>query len=462
MSIQQLLGAVQGISSSTQGISDLLGSLGGGSFWDQLEPASFRGVPFAVRSGGGQAGRRNAVHEYPFRDVPWVEDLGRQSRRIQMVGFVSGDDVIAQRARMIAAVEAPGDGELVHPTLGRVQVAVIGFDWEETEQGRTFAYRFQFVRQGQRLYPAATSDGTTAVSSAAKLFGSASAAAFVAKTLGPLAAGAAQVNKIVQQATAFAEQAQRVGNDATSLIKLVVALPGQYGRLLGLASGVTVGEIVPSAASLTPAGLVAAAAAARAAVASACSALVTSASQIGPANAAPFTDAVQALATSILTVSSTPGDALRGLATLAAFTPTAAVGAGAIVADASADMFRRSAAAALAIAGSKYQPQSSDDAVGVRTKVLAVLDNEITIAGDQLEDGVFAALRALRAQAVQDLNARGAQLPTLVEVSIPSSLPALALAQRLYRDATRADELVSRVVPIHPAFMPRAFTALNT
>ncbi len=36
---------------------------------------------------------------------------------------------------MITAVEAPGDGELVHPTLGRVQVAVIGFDWEESGEG---------------------------------------------------------------------------------------------------------------------------------------------------------------------------------------------------------------------------------------------------------------------------------------------------------------------------------------
>lgn len=462
MSIAQAVGAVEGISSSTQGIVDTLGRLSGGSFWDQLQPASFRNVPFAVRSGGGQAGRRNAVHEYPFRDVPWVEDLGRQSRKIQIVGFVVGDDVIAQRERMIAAVEAPGDGELVHPTLGRVQVAVIGFDWEETEQGRTFAYRFQFVRQGQRLYPSSVTDGAAAVSNAATLFGSASSAAFVAKTLAPLAAGAAQANQVAQQATAWAQQAQRVGNDATSLIKLAVSLPGQYGRLLGLASGITVGEIVPATASLTPEGLSAAAAAARAAVASACAGLVTAASQIGSSNTAPFTAAVQALAGAILDVSSTPGDALRSLAALAAFVPANAASSTAAVQGASADVFRRAAAAMLAVAGSKYQPQSSDDAAAVRAQVLTVLDAEVTIAGDQFEDGVYTSLRTLRAQAVLDLNTRGASLPTLVTVQVASSLPSLALAQRLYRDATRADELVARVVPIHPAFMPRTFTALNS
>lgn len=457
----QVVGAVQGISSSTQGIVDTLGALSGGSYWDQLKPASFRNVPFAVRSGGGQAGRRNAVHEYPFRDVPWVEDLGRSSRRIQIVGFVTGDDVIAQRAKMIDAVEAPGDGELVHPTLGRLQVSVIGFDWEETEQGRTFAYRFQFVRQGQKLFPSSVADGTIAVSDAATLFGSASAAAFVAKTLAPLSAGAAQANKIAQQATAWAEQAQRVGNDATSLIKLAVSLPGQYGRLLGLASGITVGELVPTSSSLTPEGLTAAAAAARAVVASACAGLVDAAGQIGRSNTAPFTAAVQTLASAILNVSSTPGDALRGLGSLAAFTPVGAPGMAAAVQGATADLFRRAAAAALAIAGSQYQPQSSDDAIAVRTQVLAVLDDEITIAGDQFEDGVFTSLRTLRALAVQDLNTRGAALPTLVDVKVASSLPSLALAQRLYRDSSRADELVARVVPVHPAFMPRSFEALG-
>ncbi len=459
----QVFGAVSGIASSTQGISDLLGTLSGGSFWDQLQPASFRGVPFAVRSGGGQAGRRNAVHEYPFRDIPWVEDLGMQSRKIQIVGFVSGDDVIAQRARMIAAVEAPGDGELVHPTLGRVQVSVIGFDWEEGERGRTFAYRFQFVRQGQRLYPSSTADGQAAVSSAATLFGSAAAAAFVTATLAPLAAGAAQANQAVQQAAAWAAQAQRVGNDATSLIKLAVSLPGQFGRLLGLASGVTVGEIIPSTASLTSEGLVAAAAAARQAVSTACSGLVSAAHQVASGNTAPFTNAVQGLATAILNVSSTPGDALRGLQTLASFTPVGpASGAAATMQGACSDLFRRAAASAMAVASSNYQPQSSDDATAVRTQVLDVLDAEMTTAGDQFEDGVFSALRTLRAQAIQDLNARGALLPNLQVVTVPASLPALALAQRLYRDPSRSDELVARVVPVHPAFMPRSFNALAT
>lgn len=463
MSAQQAVGAVQGISDSTQGIVDILGRLSTGSFWDQLKPASFRGVPFGVDSAGGQAGRRNADHEYPFRDVGWVEDLGRSQRRFQIVGFVNGDDVIAQRQKMFDAVEAPGDGQLVHPTLGRIQVSLMNFDWEETkERGRTIVYRFQFVRQGQRLYPSSTVTGTAAVGAAATLLGSSSAAAFVAKTLTVLLNGAAVINQAAQQASAWSEQALQIGNDATSLIKLAVSLPGQFGRLLGLASGVAVGQVVPANANLTVSGLVSTAAVSRAAIGAACIELVTTASQIGANNTQPFTDAAQALATAILTASSTPGDALRGLALLADFGPAVgAAGDELVVQGACADLFRRVAVSAMATAGSNYQPQSTSDAAAVRTQVLDAIDSEITIAGDQFEDDVYTSFRALRAQVVQDLNTRGAQLPTLITVQVASSLPALVLAQRLYRDATRADELVSRADPVHPAFMPRTFSALN-
>lgn len=453
-----------GISDSTQSIASAVGGAGGGSFWDQLLPASFRGVPFGVLSAGGQAGRRNAVHEYPFRDVGWAEDLGRAQRRFQIVGFVCGDDVIAQRQRMLDAVEQSGDGELVHPTMGRVTVALIGFDHSEThERGRTFEYRFTFVRQGQRLYPSSAVIGTAAVGSAAALLSASGASAFIARSLPVLSNGAAVVNQAAQQATAFATQATQVGNDATSLIKLAVTLPGQFGRLLGLASGITVGEIVPADASLTVSDLVSAAAVSRVAVASAATALITAASNLGASATQPFTDACQALVDSIVTVSSTPGDALRGLAALAAFKPAnAAAGDELVVQGACADIFRRVSLSSMAVASSNYQPQSSDDAAAVRTQVLQVMDAEITIAGDQFEDDVYTSLRALRAQVVQDLNSRGAQLPTLVTVNVAFSQPALVLAQRLYRDSSRADELVARANPVHPAFMPRSFEALNS
>lgn len=128
---------------------------------------------------------------------------------------------------------------------------------------------------------------------------------------------------------------------------------------------------------------------------------------------------------------------------------------------ASGDLFRRAAVSAAAQASANYQPASTDDAVAVRTQVLAVIDLEITRAGDNGEDGVYTALRTLRASVVSDMNVKGAALPTLVTVETGSPVPSLALAQRLYRDSTRSDELVRRAEPKHPAFMPVEFKALN-
>ena len=44
-----------------------------------LREASFKGAPFHVEETGGQFGRRTVLHEYPFRDLPYGEDLGRSA-----------------------------------------------------------------------------------------------------------------------------------------------------------------------------------------------------------------------------------------------------------------------------------------------------------------------------------------------------------------------------------------------
>lgn len=448
------------ISSGTDGAAAAVGQASG-SFWSQLQDASFRGVPFFVEDNGGRAGRRQAIHEYPFRDVPWSEDLGRSVRRFNVSGFVVGDDVIAQLNRMLEAVEAAGDGELVHPLLGRVQVSLVDFSWD-SRKGRTIAYTFTFVRQGSRLFPGSTVDGENAVGGASATAAAKTAKSFKDKVAGAIANGAAAVNQAGMQARYWSGQVQQVANDATSLLKLAVSLPGDYGRLVGLASGVDAGQLVTTAVGMTTDSLIGAAAVQRQSVGQAIDALTLAADTLKAGTEDVFTAAAQAVADSILAVSSTPGDALRGLSRLAAFVPTGdPVGDELILQGAIADIFRRSALASLAVASSRYQPASSQDAAAIRSRVLDIMDGLITSAGDKGEDDVYAALRELRSQCVQDLNVRGAQLPTLVDITAPETQPALALAQRLYRDATRSDELVRRAGPIHPAFMPKVFQALN-
>jgi prophage DNA circulation protein len=125
-------------------------------------------------------------------------------------------------------------------------------------------------------------------------------------------------------------------------------------------------------------------------------------------------------------------------------------------------LLRRAAVVQMARACQAYQPASVDDAKALRASVCGSLDAEITVAGDEGADDVYNALRALRTAVSADLTARGAGLPTTMTVSSPLPMPSLVLAQRLYRDSSRADELVTQSDCIHPAFMPTSFKALST
>jgi len=465
MTLNTVLRNVQGIGNTTQGIVDVANRLTGGSYWAQLRPASYRGIGFGVFGGQARVGRRNAVHEYPFRDTPWVEDLGRAARRIHLTGFLVGDDVIAQRDRLLRACETPDDGkaELVHPTLGRRTVALLDFSTEERwDQGRVFEITFTFVEQGQRLFPSSSANTTAAVGTGADAVDLSAAQTFARNAFDALKRGAAVVNEAAKAASAWAAVAIQSGNDATSLLRLGVSLPGEFGRLLGLASGVTVGQVVASVAGQTIQGLTGKAAVSRASISTSASSLQTAAASLSSERTDDFTAAAQALAATVLAATPTPGDGVRAMARMAAFVPgSSASGPGATVRDLSADLFRRAAVVAMTRAAAQYQPESSDDAVAVRNQVLALLDAEITTAGDQGDDDVYTALRAQRAAVVVDLNAKGAALPTLRRVETPRPMPALVLAQRLYRDPSRSDDLVARAAAVHPAFMPVSFQALN-
>ncbi|MFA1782622.1 DNA circularization N-terminal domain-containing protein [Klebsiella pneumoniae] len=106
-------------------ITSLMGGGGSEDWLGQLRPGSFQGVPFAVVNEEGSHGRRQAVHEYPYQDTAWIEDMGRGTRRFIIRGFIvqnnsvyGGGDVISQRQALINACEAKGSGTLIPPTLG--------------------------------------------------------------------------------------------------------------------------------------------------------------------------------------------------------------------------------------------------------------------------------------------------------------------------------------------------------
>jgi len=123
---------------------------------DRLLPASFRGVGFWIDQAKTPVGRKGQLHEYPQRDLPYFEDLGQQAKTHEITAFIIGADCLEQRDKLLKALEA-GNGELVHPWLGRLQVKVGECDMTHTRQdGGLVTFSLKFYPDRPLPFPTAT------------------------------------------------------------------------------------------------------------------------------------------------------------------------------------------------------------------------------------------------------------------------------------------------------------------
>lgn len=124
---------------------------------DRLRPASFRGVPFQVEDDEGTFGRRVQMHEYPNRDKPYTEDLGRATRRFSISAYLVGNDFFEARDRLIVAIDTLGPGTLVHPYYGEIAVCIDGEVRvsHSGRDGRMCRVNFSVVEAGELSFPTA-------------------------------------------------------------------------------------------------------------------------------------------------------------------------------------------------------------------------------------------------------------------------------------------------------------------
>jgi prophage DNA circulation protein len=434
-------------------------------FMGLLQTASFRGVPFKVIAARVRKGRRLAMHEYPFKDGGWAEDMGRALRTYSFSGYLIGDLAPVMQLLLDNAIETEGPGLLIHPTIGAVKVAVLSAGTAvHRDKLRVIEVSFEFIEQGGSIFPMAV------IATAVAVLSVADAAVTAAGTdLGRVAIPAAAIGPAVTGegravVASFAGAVTLGGADPTAIVGMAAALPppdssttyGRYGAgsaSVSLPIGTTVASLQGQIANQ------------RAALALAASAAATAAGTYSAST--DMLGALAALLEAMRAGITDPADQVRVLLGLAGFSfadgAGGSVGVGAAMAamrDAMAAACRRAALVSLARASASYQPVSYNDAAALRLSLAAALDTEITAAGDAGEDATYTALKALRAAVVQDLTVRGASLPSVVTVSLRAPLPSLAVAQFLYCDASRSDEIAAAAGAIHPAFCPISFQAL--
>ena len=468
--VVNVAGSIGGVAQSASNLSKLLG----GSNGSNISAASYGGIPFAVRSTRTAAGRKYAIHEYPFREDGWLEDTGKKLSRLSISGFLvedsliyGGGPVIQQRDRLFnlcVAKNAP-PRTLVHPTFGTVSnMLCVNIEFDEDLSTTQIGVTFMFMKAGARAYPKTTVTTAAASVNNASLTGIAALLNFVRTTATAVQAGAAIVQQAVSTAVGWYQFAVTAVNDVKSIIGAVSTLFGNFGRLFGGANNGYAGANVQALPSVTADDLLSQATANRSLVMAA--GAVLQAAAANPSDSTDLGTAVQGLISALAASATDPADAVSMISAMAQYQPAAVTTPGQIGAAmltmqvAMSALFRRYALAQLAVTLTTYQPSSQNDAETALSSATALFDSEITIAGDAGDDESYLALRTLRQSVIADLTSRAADLAPISTFTFQASLPSLALAQRIYRDPSQEQALVQQVAPIHPAFMPTTFSAL--
>jgi prophage DNA circulation protein len=378
--------------------------------------ASFRGVAFLVESAELAGGRRTVKHEYPLRDEPFVEDMGRQARAFTVEGYVLGDDYVSERDSLIDALETEGPGELRHPYFGTRRVIATSFRVRESSaDGRMARVSIEFQETpAQAVNPAASSGTAEALTASADAAEEAAGASFEA------AYDAADAPLVALTSLESVVEAAQESLDA-ALSPLVTT--AQELAVLKQELEILTAETVTLVR--TPASVFAALQGAISAFA------VASVEGVKAVLAA--IDLEPEVARPEATTTTREQERANYGALLWVFQALLVVQAVRLVADVEFDSY--------------------DAAAATRDAILDRLEDLL----EDADDDAYAALQELRADLVRAVPGEEADLPRLVRYTPPSTAPSLVLAHRLYGSDALADreaDLVARNGVRRPGFVP--------
>ncbi|WP_337049776.1 DNA circularization protein [Serratia fonticola] len=440
----------------------LFGPSGDSWQWSEhLHPASFRGVPFGVVQGEGVFGRRQAVHEYPYRDKAWIEDMGRATRRFTIRGFLmqssglyTAPDVMTQRDSLIAACETGTSGTLVHPTLGELTVSVPAGGLRITEgiAGRVFEFTLTVIESGVRVFAiTGSADAPSTVQTSWLSLAARTAGTFIGEIHGTINFFNGAIKTLHNTAEFWKRSVTSTMDAATNLGNSLHSTFGRerFGRYNhGSFNDATHYEQQTQAVMATTIQN-------RDAINKSLAALTLA--QTPEAYSDATINVINLLGSTV----TSPPDRVNMMEKLTQFTDPIyhPPGGERIVSGTSVRLFTTLSAGAMATAAAHVSLRSYDDAINLMGRVCNTLDIAILSAGDNSADEVYESLLELRSATVIILQNRGASLAPMVTESLNANLPSLNLANRFYQDASRSDDLVDEANPIHPAFMPRKFKA---
>ena len=413
-----------------------------------LQPASFRGVNFFVDDAETVIGRRNVLHEYPLRDTPYAEDLGKKAREYTINVHIIGDDVITQTKKLIAAIEDDSSsGVLVHPTLGiRKVIPTQCRHVFKNNEGRIAYFVLTFVDAGENKYPSTVTDTQS---------NSQTVAATSTQTMQNSFASMFTVNGFNDSLTTRAQD-----------------------TLIGSASG-TGGAITPSSASLI--GHI--------------KSIINKGSYLAGNTAAysnyqtqltTFTNNVASYIPDSTTLASNISDLVTGLINIypnnpqqqifaltllfnnfgSDLTPVPIISTAFPVATPNrtqesinqqqlVDLVGVLALISIVNSVSQMDFSSRQDAINTMNNIEALIAPKLLELANNANDDAYNALNNARVAMILDIRARSATLKDVIYIKNNYPIPALVLAYKQYQDATQEADIIARNSSIiNPNFVP--------
>lgn len=430
-------------------------------------PASFRGVPFWVETSDLSVGRRTVTHQYPQRDEPFTEDLGRAAREYRFSAFVLGDDYIEQAKKLREALEKPGAATLVHPEFGEIQVvAQPGASMSFSQSMRRVNFSLAFVEAGLNAFP--TPEGASQQASRAAADQVSEAAAdsfeksltlddiedFVQDALNGDLLDALDIisNSEIAKVLDFADRVSDLANDAISLVRggpkaFATKLMGALGlsrlattvagwqrvgkSLCALADDLRGDDDEPVYSTVKP----------------------RSAEVIESNRKAVYSLCRQAVLVQAVGVSTLIGTDVDSTVASSSILPDE----GEAVVD--ADTGATEVGTVTSSGSFSSSPTISyDEMLEARERIVGRLEEEML---DVEDDRVFMALREAATAVSKDLSSRAEEQARLYDYDAGAVLPSCVTAMELYGDATRAQEIVVRNGVTNPLFCPNVLKVLN-
>lgn len=458
------------------------------SWRDNLQSASFRSVPFKVLDAETLIGRRNVLHQYPFKDEPYVEDLGEDAQEFTIVGYViqepgNGFDYFSERDALISVLRESGSGTLVHPFLGELIVALSGKARlsETFQEGGIARFTMTFVQAGENLFPQSPQDTTSAVDNASE-----NCLDIFADTLNTLYSLTGMPGYVVSQGvTDLTSGMNMIKSSITSIQGSVVSTISKALDIVD-ESKALLDTVITSPCSLG------------ANMVSGFDSYLTIVGMVGDT----FSQFLEGDCSGKLTPRFTSTDfidndlgksviksmvAINRFGELASDDPSAY---GGLVDEipiinsirareasnriAYTNMFRASAIAQSARVAVRVKYKSSDDAVEVMESITEAADDLLLKMGNEVSDSVYItygikvnnedsyeALDALKPVFIESMKQIGAALAGVIDYETPPGvINTLNVAYELYGDATRDEEIQDRNkgVITHPGFLPQNST----